>query len=269
MGELNYETRHKLKPHDFAILEKFEFKYAPVGFKFLNVKEDLEGLELEPLSGTGKYGGDAKMAWCEMLLEAQQGRAFYASAENQYCEPGIFLSGHGELDPLAAGGRIGPPFDIYADERPNRRVYNHITVLAPGSTYATAFAPVDKLTFDPDLLILACDNMDQGERVLRATQWDTGDMIESHMTYVMGCNWLYTYPFVTGKINTVWTGVCYGMKMYKLYPPGLPIVVIPWHHIDRVLRNMNEMPWSLPGHTDQKDEAYQKGYERLGVKDII
>ena len=57
-------------------------------------------------------------------------------------------------------------------------------------------------------------------------------------------------PFVSGDINTVWTGVCYGMKMYELYPPGLPIVVIPWHHIDRVLRNTKEMPWTLPGHSE-------------------
>ena len=133
MGELHWETRHKLKPHDFAILDKFDFKYAPVGFKFLNVEADLEGLGLEPLEG--------KMAWCQMLLEAQEGKAFYATAENHYCEPGIFLSGHGELNPLAAGGRIGPPFDIYADERANRRIYNHITILAAGSTYATAMLP--------------------------------------------------------------------------------------------------------------------------------
>ena len=261
MGELHYETRHKLRAHDFGILDKFEFKYAPVGFKFINVEADLEGLGLEKL--------DSEIAWCQMLQEAQSGKAFYATAENQYCEPGIFLTGHGKLDPLAAGGRIGPPFDIYADERANRRVYNHISVLSPETTFATAYAPLDKLTFDPDLLIIGCDNHDQGEKVLRATQWDTGDMIVSKMTYVMGCNWIFTHPFVTGEINTVWTGVCYGMKMYKLYPPGLPIVTIPWHHIDRIMRNMNEMPWTLPGHTDRKEEAYQLGFKRLGVKDII
>jgi uncharacterized protein (DUF169 family) len=261
MPELDYEARLKLRAHDFAVLDRFDFKYAPVGFKFFNVASDLEGLGLEQL--------DSNIAWCQMLSEAQKGRAFYATAENHYCEPGIFLSGHGELSALAAGGRIGPPFDIFPDERANRRVYKHITVLAAGSTYATGFSPVSKLTFDPDLLIIACDNMDQGERVLRATQWDTGDMVVSHMTYVMGCNWMFTYPYVTGNINTVWTGVCYGMKMYKLYEPGRPIVVIPWHHIDRVLRNISEMPWSLPGHTDNKEEAYQKGFERLGVEGII
>ena len=261
MGELNWETRHKLKHHDFAILDKFEFKYAPVGFKFFNVAGDLEGLGLEQLEG--------KLAWCQMLLEAQKGQAFYATADNQYCEPGVFLSGHGELSPLAAGGRIGPPFDIYADERSNRRVYEHVTVLAAGSTYATGFSPVHKLSFDPDLLILGCDNMDQGERVLRATQWDTGDMIVSHMTYVMGCNWMFTYPFVSGNINTVWTGVCYGMKMYRLYPAGMQIVSIPWHHLDRFLGNLREMPWSCPGHTDEKDEFYKIAHERLGVEQII
>jgi uncharacterized protein (DUF169 family) len=261
VAELNYETRHTLRPHDFTVLSKFEFKYAPVGFKFFNVEGDLEGLGLEQI--------DAKISWCQMLLAAQKGRAFYATAENQSCEPGIFLTGHGPLTPLAASGRIGTAFDIFPDERANRRIYSHINMLAEDSTFATGYAPVDKLTFDPDLLILGCDNMDQAERVFRATQWDTGDLIVSKMTYVMGCNWIYTYPFITGNINTVWTGLCHGMRKYDLHPPGLPIVTIPWHHIDRVLRNINEMPWTMPAHTDQREAADQRGCERLGVEGII
>jgi uncharacterized protein (DUF169 family) len=261
MGDLNYETRHRLRPHDFAILEDFEFKYAPVGFKFFNVESELGGLGLEPLG--------AKKSWCQMLREAQGGTAFYATVENHVCEPGIFLTGHGPLTPLAASGRIGPAFEIYADERANRRIYNHISMLAEGSTFATGFAPVDELVFDPDVLVIGCDNMDQGERVLRATQWDTGDMITSHMTYVMGCNWIFTYPYVTGNINVVWTGVCHGLTGHELHPPGLPIVAIPWHHIDRVLRNMREMPRKLPAHTAERKEAHRKGIERLGVEGII
>jgi len=261
MGEIDYEARHRLREHDFGVLDKFQFKYRPVGLKFFNVEGEYEGLGLEPLEG--------QLAWCQMLKEAQEGKAFYATAENHYCEPGVFLSGQGRLSELAAGGRIGPPFSIYPTERANRRVYSHLSLLAEGSTYAVGLAPLDRLQFDPDLLVLGCDNMDQAERLLRATQWDTGDMIVSKMTYVMGCNWLFTYPYVSGDINTVWTGVCYGMRMYKLYPPGLPIVSIPWHHIDRVLRNIREMPWTLPGHTDDKEEAYRKGFERLGVDHII
>ncbi len=258
---IQYEDRHKLRKHDFDALKKFNFQYTPIGFKFLNTEGDLNGLELERL--------DKRIAWCQMLLEAQKGKAFYATAENQFCEPGIFLTGHGALDPIAAGGRIGPPFEIYPEERSNRRIYRHIYPLAQGSVFCTAFAPLERLTFDPDLLIITCDHMDQTERVLRTIQYDTGDLIVSKMTYVMGCNWIFNYPYVTGNINYLTTGICYGMKMYKLYPPGIQIVSIPWHHIDRVLRNLNEMPWTVPGHTDQKEEFYRIAHERLGVKQII
>ena len=258
---IEYEARHKLKKHEFSILKKFEFKYSPVGFKYFNHASDVEALGLNKL--------DKRIAWCQMLREAQDGKAFYAEADNQFCEPGIFLTGHGEIDPIAAGGRIGPPFEIYPEERANRRVYNHIHRLEVGSVHSTGFASLDKLTFNPDLLILTCDDMAQTERVLRATQYDTGDLIESKMTYVMGCNWIFNYPYVTGKINTVTTGISYGMKMYKLYPAGMQIISIPWHHIDRVLKNMNEMPWTVPGHTEEKEEFYKKAHKRLGVEQII
>jgi uncharacterized protein (DUF169 family) len=258
---ITYQERHKLRKHDFDILKKFQFKYPPLGFKFFNAESDLEGLGLEKL--------DKRIAWCQMLLEAQSGKSFYATAENQFCEPGIFLTGHGELPSIASGGRIGPAFEIYSDERTNRRVYNHIYRLEPGSIFCTAFAPIDQLTFDLDLLILTCDQMDQTERVLRAVQYDTGDPIVSKMTYVMGCNWMFNYPFVTGNINYLTTGICYGMKMYKLYPPGMQIVSIPRHHIDRVMRNMNEMVWTIPGHTDQKEEFYKIAHARLGIEQII
>ena len=253
------EDRHLLREHDFAALDKFDFEYQPVGFKFFNIKPEVAGLEKL----------DKKLAWCQMLPEAQSGSAFYAEADNHECEPGVFLPGHAACDPIAGGGRIGPPFHIYPDERANRRVYDSLSLLAVGSVHSTAFAPLSKLAFDPDLLILTCDSMDQTERVLRAIQYDTGDVIESRMTYVMGCNWMFNYPYVSGKINYVTTGVCYGMKMHGLYPAGMQIVSIPWHHLDRFLRNLREMPWSCPGHTDEKEEFYKIAHERLGVEHLI
>ncbi|MBU2515232.1 DUF169 domain-containing protein [bacterium] len=258
MGDY-YEERYKLRDHDFKILEKFEFKYSPVGFKFFNTKPDLDGLKKL----------DKKIAWCQMLIEAQRGKAFYAESDNQSCIPGLFLPGHEERDPVASGGRIGPAFQIYPEERANRRIYQQLHYLEKGSVHSTGFAPLNKLMFDPDLLILTCDSYDQTERLLRACQYDTGDLIESKMTYVIGCNWLFNYPYVTGKINYITTGLCYGMKLHKIYPAGLQIVSIPWHHLDRVLRNINEMPWTCPGHTDQKEEFYVKAHKKLGVAQII
>ena len=73
-----------------------------------------------------------------MLPEAQKGRAFYAKAEDQFCEPGIFLTGHGELEPIAAGGRIGPPFESMATSAQT----GGSTTISIASRPAPSFAPV-------------------------------------------------------------------------------------------------------------------------------
>ncbi len=72
MGDY-YDDRHKLRDHDFAVLDRFEFKYSPVGFKYFNVKPEIEGLNKL----------DKELAWCQMLPEAQKGNAFYAEKDNQ------------------------------------------------------------------------------------------------------------------------------------------------------------------------------------------
>jgi len=238
---------------DYSILDKFEFKYAPVGVKFYPVKP--EGMEKL----------DKKIAWCQMLIEAQQGEAFYSEAENHFCEPALFLLGHEEVPPLAGSGRLGPALKIFKDSRANRRIYQMIKMLGKGTVEAVAFAPLHKMTFDPDLLILTADNADQTEKIARAAAYSAGEMFNSRMTYVMGCAWLYNYPYVTGEINYLTTGVAYGMKMYELLPGGMQIVSIPYDRIPQILVNLREMPWILPGHTDKKEAFYVQVHKELGL----
>ena len=67
-GKTAYEDRHKLRQHGFEILKKFDFKYSPIGFKFLNAETDLKGLGLKPLG--------ERIAWCQMLPEAPEREGF-------------------------------------------------------------------------------------------------------------------------------------------------------------------------------------------------
>jgi hypothetical protein len=71
------------------------------------------------------------------------------------------------------------------------------------------------------------------KKIARATAYSAGEMFNSRMTYVMGCAWLYNYPYVTGESNYLTTGVAYGMKMYELLPGGMQIVSIPYDRIER------------------------------------
>ena len=58
---------------DLSIFNKFNFDRPPVGVKFLPNKPD--GIERL----------DKILDFCEMLLEAQEGNAFYVAKENFTC----------------------------------------------------------------------------------------------------------------------------------------------------------------------------------------
>ena len=246
-----------MQPHqlDFTILDKFSFKYAPVAVKFFPKKPE----------GIKRLGN--RIAWCQMLTEAQQGQAFYSDAENHFCEPALFLLGYDDVPPLAGSGQLGTALKIFKDARANRRIYDVIPTLGKGTVASVAFSRLEKLSFDPDLLILTTDTTDQTEKILRASCYTTGQMLNSKMTYVMGCAWLYNYPYITGELNYLTTGVCYGMKMYKLLPEGMQLISIPYNQIPPVLHNLQDMPWVLPGHTDQKEEFYIQVHKELGLEE--
>ena len=169
---------------DLSIFNKFNFERKPVGVKFLLYKPDgIEKLE-------------KNMAFCEMLREAQEEAPFYAVKENFQCV-GPILLGMVEHDPIFESGQMGPRLGIFEEARANRRLYQYIPRLERNTVNYVAFSPLDQLSFEPDVLILAADVM-QLEIILRAMCYSTGKMWSSKGTPVMGCACLYIYPYGSG-----------------------------------------------------------------------
>jgi hypothetical protein len=129
---------------DLSIFNEFKFELQPIGIKFLLFKP--EGMEKL----------DKNLSVCEMIREAQEGNSFYAMQDNFTCV-GTILTGMVESDPIFESGQIGPNLHIFEEARANRRLYYDITTLGKNSVRYVAFSPLDKLNFDPDVLILASD----------------------------------------------------------------------------------------------------------------
>ena len=98
---------------------------------------------------------------------------------------------------------------MFKEARANRRIYDVVPTLKRGTCNYTAFAPLDKLTFDPDVLVLT-GRARTMEIVLRSVSWTTGQMYESKGTPVLGCAWTLVYPYISGKINFSVTGLTFG-----------------------------------------------------------
>jgi len=106
------------------------------------------------------------------------------------------------------------------------------------------------MTFEPDLLILTADHS-QAEIVLRSMTYSTGELYNSRTTPVMGCAWIFIYPFQSGKVNFILPEMIHGMKGRELFPNGSILISIPYNWIPTMTHNLNEMPWHLPSHENR------------------
>ena len=222
-------------PKELAILEKFKFERKPVGVKFLSTRP--KGLK-KP---------DKQLDFCEMLVEAQQGNAFYVTKEDFTCI-GPLLLGMIDEDPIFESGQVGPKLGVFRDPRANRRIYQYLPRLAKNTVKYVAFAPLDKLTFEPDLLIVLA-SVTQAEIFIRAKSYTTGEMWSARGTAAAGCAWLYIYPLLSGEMNMTVTGFGFGMRSRRLFPEGQVLLSIPWDMLPRILKNLEEMEWVPESYT--------------------
>jgi uncharacterized protein (DUF169 family) len=224
-----------LTKKDFAILDKFDFAVPPVGVKFFAHRPDMVGRL------------DRNMALCEMLKWAQEGNAFFAGAEDHACEAGLYVLGQADAPEPYISGRFGAGLKIFESPRSASRLYLYIPKIGRGVINYVAFSPLEKLPFDPDLLILLT-NSDQAEILLRAMSYRTGKIWSSKFSAAIGCAWIYSYPYLTGELNYAVTGLGHGMKRRRLYPEGHQLMSIPFDLLPSMLKTLEDMPWVLPAY---------------------
>jgi uncharacterized protein (DUF169 family) len=238
---------------DLSVYNKFKFNKPPVGVKYLYDKPD----KIKKL--------DQKLTLCQMPQEAQdRGESFYVDAEVNSCGAALYILG-GELPGIIEAGYLGAAYKVFKEPRANRRLYNVIPRLDKNIARYIVFSPLDKISFDPDLLIILTDNSGQTEVLLRASSYATGKMWSSKTTSVIACAWLFAHPYLSGELNYIDTALSYGMKRLKVYEGCRHLISIPFDLIPDITQNLKEMPWVLPGLTEKGEEFRQKVYKELNI----
>ncbi len=234
---------------DLSIFNNFKFKRPPVGVKFLYGRPE----ELKKLDG--------KHPLCEMFKVAQDtDHPFYISKENENCV-GRLVLGMEEYPAYIEAGELGPKFGIFKNDTANKKMYDYISTFQKGTVNYVAFARLDKLTFEPDLLI-TIGAVNQAEIILRAMSWSTGVPWEPKATSALGCSWLFAYPIKNLKVNYTITGLAFGMKAKHLFEEGQIIISMPFNWIPVIAQNLRDMVWELPSYTEgrEKFEKRELGY---------
>ena len=241
-----------LTKKELAILDKFDFDVQPVGVKFLTKRPDL----IERL--------DENMTLCEMLKRAQEGDAFYADKANHTCEAGLYVLGQADAPDPYLSGEFGAGLKIFEEPRSASRLYQYISRIGKGVVNYIAFSPLNKLLFDPDVLIILAKT-NQTEILLRAMSYRTGKMWSSKFSPAIGCAWIFIYPYLTGELNYTMTGLGHGMKRRKLFPEGQQLLSIPFDLLPSMLQTLQDMPWVLPAYESDGAEFVRRLCIELGI----
>ena len=239
---------------DLSIFEKFELDRPPVGVKFLHHKP------------AGVEAWDGKLGFCEMFAQAQDvDHPFYCTKENENCS-GKMPLGWTDMAPWAEAGQIGKEFELFEEEgRPNMRLYDEFKRFNPGVINYVVLARLDCLNFEPDVFIVPA-KPSQAEIIMRAMSYSTGEVWQPRSTCVLGCSWLYVYPFLTGKVNMLVSGMHFGMKAREVYPEGYLLLSIPYNWIPTITANLKKMKWVIPAYAAGREgwlEMEEKAYEKL------
>ena len=232
----------KPKLRDYSIFNKFNFERKPVGVKFLILKP----------KGIQRLGKSLNI--CEMLKEAQSSSPFYVTKEDFQCIEPMIL-GMEDLEPVFVSGLVGEREGLYMEARANRKIYQYLPRLQKGSVRYVAFSPIDQLPFDPDVLVITA-NVSQAQTILRALGYSTGEMWSSKGTVVMGCAWLYIYPYLSGELNL--TLPSFGMRARNLFPGELLPVSIPWDLLPSLINDLKDMKWVPHSYTIGREEHKKK-----------
>ncbi len=227
---------------DLSIYHKFNFERPPIGVKFLFFRP--EGIE--------QLAMDKNLSFCEMLVEAQKTPTpFYLGKENNETCVGKILLGMQEMEPFAESGQIGDRLGIFQEPRANYIFYQYVPKFAKNIINYVAFSRIDKLAFEPDLLVITATHS-QAEIVMRAMTYSTGELYHSKTTPVMGCAWIYIYPYQSGKVNYIIPEMVHGMRGRELFSEGSVLISIPYHWIPIITHNLKEMEWHLPSHINKE-----------------
>jgi uncharacterized protein (DUF169 family) len=235
---------------DLSVYRQFNFERPPVGLKFLSVRPQ----------GTKQL--DKTMALCEMIGEAQQrGTPFYIDKDNEDCA-GAMILGMVAPSPHAGGGELGVKWGIYEEARVNERLVAGSPKMPPGNINYVIFSPLEQINFEPDLLFILA-TVSQAEILLRALSYSTGELWSSKATSGGACAYLFTYPYLSGKVNYLTTGITLGLKGRRVYPEGQLLFSIPYDWIPVITRNLGKMEWVLPAYTDNTREKFLARRKRI------
>lgn len=173
------------KQTDVWLRNLLNLKYAPVAI----------GLGGAPTSSFPQLEG--KMEFCRMWAEAQRGKAFFVTAENHDCFPGMYHLGLLDESSKEAVCRFWVK-QVYAySQKAVEKYVANLPHLDNKSVSLMCISPLEKASFEPDIILVRC-SPEQAMLLLWTYSCNTGEVVQGETGTAM-CSTLVIKPYLNKK----------------------------------------------------------------------
>ncbi len=184
---------------------------------------------------------DETMRHCQLVDRVRRsGEEFYTLGEDQMCKGGAGAMGLGELPPKVATGEFYlKGLKQFSTQGAARRTIDRVPKMPPNSTEAVLYAPLEKATFSPDVIVIICTPK-QVMLLTQAYMYKTGGRLETSFAGKQSlCSDAVVQAYKEGKVGV--TVGCSGSRTYTKIEDEEMIMGIPVELLPDVLSGLKEI----------------------------
>ncbi len=205
-------------PEAAEVLKKYlKLRGSPVAFRFATKKEEIPA-GMEKLDKTIRH--------CSMVgLARNEGKIFYALADNHECNGGAWSLGLKEITETLKNGDFYYKLGKFESSAACKRTIDRVAHLNTGETYATLYAPLEKTPFDPQVVLIIASPWAM-LKLSQSSLFRVGGRINAEFAGIQSvCADACAQTYLNGKIN--FSLGCDGSRKFSGIEDGEMVMGIP------------------------------------------
>ncbi len=168
-------------------------KGSPVAIRFATSREDIPA-GMEELDKTIRH--------CSMVnLARNEGKIFYATSGKHECNGGAWALGLREITPTLKSGDFYFKLGKYDSAAACKRTIDRVPHLGSGDTYATLYAPLEKTSFTPHVVMMVTTPRNM-LKLAQSSLFRLGGRIHAEFSGIQSvCSDATAQTYLTGRPN--------------------------------------------------------------------
>ncbi|NLV26382.1 MAG: DUF169 domain-containing protein [Methanomicrobiales archaeon] len=208
-----------------TIKELLNLDGSPVAVKFIKSEDHLP-------DGVKNIG--ETIQHCQMVNRARRdGAIFYATKDNHACMGGAYALGLREITPTLKSGEFYYKLGKYDSWPSCKRTIDRIPHLESGTTYATAYAPLEKTPFDPTIVLIVSTPKVM-LKLAQSSLYHLGGRINSNFAGIQSvCADASAQVYLSGTVN--FSLGCDGSRKFSGIQEGEMVMGIPAEMLPQII----------------------------------